>query len=61
MDPQHSGERIGESAAILARFGLVGLVQRDQHLPMHNHLHLRKKLLPLDLLVGGGELLIRAD
>jgi len=53
MDPQNSGQRIGRPAALLARFGVVGLDQISQRL------HLREKLLPLDLLLGCRQLEVR--
>lgn len=59
MDTQHCGQRVGRSAAILARFGIVGLDQVDQRLPRDYNLHLREKLLPFGLLLGGGQLVIR--
>ena len=59
MDAQHGGQRIRRPAALLAGFGVVGLNQVDQHLPGHHRLHLREKLLPLGLLLGRGELVIR--
>jgi hypothetical protein len=52
-------QRVWRPAAFLARFGVVGLDQRDQRLPGHHRLHLREKLLPLGLLLGRGQLVIR--
>lgn len=39
--------------------GVAGLDPCDQRLPEHHHLHLSKKLLPIGLLLGSGELVIR--
>ena len=50
---------IRRPAALLARPGVVGLDQGDQRRPWHDHIHLREKLLPLGLLLGGSELVIR--
>ena len=59
VDPQHRGQRIRRAAAFLARFWVVGLDQSDQRLPRHHHIHLREKFLPLGLLLGGGQLIVR--
>ena len=59
VDAQHGGQRIGRPAAFLAGLGVVGLDQLDQRLPWHHLLHLREELLPLGLLLGGGDLVIR--
>jgi len=58
-DAQHRGFRVGRSAALLARFGVVGLDQCDQFQPGHHHLYLSEKRLPFGLLLGGGEHVIR--
>jgi len=59
VDPQRGGQWKRRSAAILARIGVVGLNQLDQRLPRQHRLHLREELLPLGLLLGGGELVIK--
>jgi hypothetical protein len=59
MDAQHRGQRVERTASLLAGFGVVGRDQVDQCLPWHHSLDLREKFLPLGLLVGGGELVIR--
>lgn len=59
VDPQHRGQRIRNAAAFLARLWVVGLDQSDQRLPRHHHIHLREELLPLGLLLGGGQLIVR--
>ena len=57
MDPQHGGQWIRGSAALLTGLEVVGLNQIEKGLPRH-HLHVREKPLPFDLLLGGGELVI---
>lgn len=47
------------AAAFLVCFGVVGLEQSDQRLPWHDCLHLSEKLLPLGLLLGCSQLVIR--
>ena len=59
MDPQHRGQQISRPATFLARFGVVGLDQVDQRLPGDHCLHCRDKRLPLGLLLGWGQLIIR--
>jgi hypothetical protein len=46
-------------AALLVGFGVAKLDQFDQRLPGHHRLHLREKVLPLGLLLGRGELVVR--
>lgn len=48
-----------EPAAFLARLGVMGFSQIGQGLPKHHHLHLSKKLLPLCLLLGFGQIVSR--
>ena len=59
VNPQHGGQRIRRPAAFLAGLGVVGFDQLDKRLPWHHHIHLREKLLPLGLLLGRGEFVIR--
>jgi hypothetical protein len=67
LDPQQllcrslglRGQRIGQPSAFLAHFGVAGLDQVDQHLSGRHRPHLREKLLPFGLLLGGGLLVIR--
>ena len=40
-------------------YGVGGFDQLDQRLLRHHHLHLREKLLPIGLLLGCGERVIR--
>ena len=53
MNPQHCCQRIGSSAAFLARFEVARLDQLDECLSRHQSRHLREKLL------ARGELLDR--
>ena len=67
MDPQQllrrslrlRGQGIGRPSAFLAGFGVMGLDQGDQRLPWHHQLHIREKLLPLGLLFGRSQLIVR--
>ncbi len=59
MDSQHRGQWIGWPATFLAFLGVVGLDQIDQCLPGHHRLHLSENLLPLGLLLGRGQLVVR--
>jgi hypothetical protein len=66
VDPQQllgslrlRGQWVRRSTPFLARFWVMGLDQRDQRLPGHDRLHFREKLLPLGLLLGCGQLVVR--
>lgn len=47
MDATHRGQWIGRLATFLARFGVEGLDQMDEWLPVHHNLHITYKYLPL--------------
>ena len=59
VNTQHRRQGISRAAAFLARLWVVGLDQSDQRLPCHVRLHLREKLLPLGLLLGRDQLVVR--
>ncbi len=59
MNAEQRGQRVGRPAALLARFGVVGVDQINQRRSWHHHVNLSEKLLAFGLLLGGGELVIR--